>query len=208
MLGSGDEPDPVVTKKVEHRDKILYNESTPTAPEGEISMLNKDYTSKLLGLEDVIITNVEKNSNELHIYLELPRAEHRCPACGTLTNRIHDYRMQAIKDVSLARNTFLPRYYCVTGQMVSTIPRVFEKLVSTLRFTPDPLRKGKRCLLIGLWLPKGWRFLNFKTAQRHIITDLMKLCILWMFPGLTDALRAAQQDQGSKKGLLRYAQLP
>ena len=59
MLGSGDEPDPVVTKKVEHRDKILYNESTPTAPEGEISMLNKDYISRLLGLEDVIITNVE-----------------------------------------------------------------------------------------------------------------------------------------------------
>ena len=64
-------------------------------------MLNKDYTSKLLGLEDVIITNVENNSNELHIYLELPRAKHRCPACGALTDRIHDYRMQAIKLLTL-----------------------------------------------------------------------------------------------------------
>ena len=47
---------------------------------GEISMLNQDYTAKLLNLEDVIITNVENISEELHINIELPRKEHRCPA--------------------------------------------------------------------------------------------------------------------------------
>ena len=35
-------------------------------------MLNKDYTAKLLNLEDVIITNVENISEEVHVYLELP----------------------------------------------------------------------------------------------------------------------------------------
>jgi len=37
-------------------------------------MLMTDYTSKLLNLEDVIITNVENVADQLHIYLELPRA--------------------------------------------------------------------------------------------------------------------------------------
>ena len=72
-------------------------------------MLNQDYTAKLLNLEDVMITNVENISEELHIYIELPRKEHTCPVCGSVTDRVHDYRMQAVKDVPLARNTFLHR---------------------------------------------------------------------------------------------------
>ena len=59
-------------------------------------MLKKDYTAKLLNLEDVIITKVENISEEVHVYLELPRTKHRCPACGALTDRVHDYRMQII----------------------------------------------------------------------------------------------------------------
>ena len=34
-------------------------------PKGEISMLNQDYTAKLLNLEDVIITNVENISDTI-----------------------------------------------------------------------------------------------------------------------------------------------
>ena len=115
-------------------------------------MLMSDYTSKLLNLEDVIIKNVENTSNQLHIYIELPRAEHICPACGALTDRIHDYRMQAIKDVPLGRdtflhlrkrryrctcgkrffekNSFLPRYYRVTSRLVAQIIFAFKKVAS------------------------------------------------------------------------------
>ena len=67
-------------------------------------MLNKDYTAKLLNLEDVIITNVENISEEVHVYLELPRRKHRCPACGGFTDRVHDYRMQIIKGYSAWQN--------------------------------------------------------------------------------------------------------
>ena len=65
-------------------------------------MLKKDYTAKLLNLEDVIIIKVENISEEVHVYLELPRTKHRCPACGALTDRVHDYRMQIIKEFPLA----------------------------------------------------------------------------------------------------------
>ena len=118
----------------------------------EASMLINDYTSKLLNLEDVIITNVENISDQLHIYIELPRRKHVCPCCGAVTDRVHDYRWQKIKDIPLARdtflhlrkrryrcscgkrffekNSFLPRYYRVTSRLVAEIIFAFKKVVS------------------------------------------------------------------------------
>ena len=118
-------------------------------------MLNKDYTAKLLNLEDAIITNVENICDEVHVYLELPRMKHRCPACGGLTDRVHDYRMQIIKDVPLGRttllhlrkrryrcdcgkrffekNTFLPRYYRSTSRLVAKIITAFRETVSAAK---------------------------------------------------------------------------
>ena len=115
-------------------------------------MLTKNYTAKLLNLEDVIITNVENISCERHVCIELPRSKHRCPACSALTDRIHDYRMQTIKDVPPGRttvlhlrkrryrcacgkrffekNTFLPRYYRATGRLIATIISAFRETVS------------------------------------------------------------------------------
>ena len=115
-------------------------------------MLNHDYTTKLLNLEDVIITNVENTSGQLHIHIELPRRKHICPCCGATTDRIHDYRLQQIKDVPLGRDTFLhlrkrryrcecgkrffeknaflPRYYRVTTRLLTEIIFAFKKVVS------------------------------------------------------------------------------
>ena len=114
-------------------------------------MLMSDYTAELLNLEDVIITNVENITDQLHVYIELPRTKHVCPACGAVTDRIHDYRMQIIKDIPLARdtflhlrkrryrcscgkrffekNTFLPRYYRVTSRLVAQVIQEFRKIV-------------------------------------------------------------------------------
>ena len=79
-------------------------------------MLENDYMTKMLDLEDVIIRNVENIEDQLHIYLELPVAEHVCPKCGKKTARIHDYRNQIIKDVPLGRKTYIHlrkrRYVC------------------------------------------------------------------------------------------------
>lgn len=114
-------------------------------------MLTNDYTTKLLNLEDVIIKNVENVSDQLHIYIELPKTKHICPNCGTETSCVHDYRMQTIKDIPLARNTFLhlrkrryrcncgkrffeknsflPRYHRVTNRLVAEIIYSFKKLL-------------------------------------------------------------------------------
>ncbi|MCD8191140.1 MAG: ISL3 family transposase [Clostridiales bacterium] len=101
-------------------------------------------------MEDVKITNVENEIDTLHIYLELPRKEHICPACGTATNCVHDYRVQVVKDISLGRktylhlrkrryrcpecgkrfaeeNSFLPRYHRMTNRLAASMIDAFHK---------------------------------------------------------------------------------
>ncbi len=112
-------------------------------------MLNVNYTTDILNLEDVIITEVKNIADQLHIFLELPRKKHTCPCCGVQTDRIHDYREQIVKDVPLGRttllhlrkrryrctcgkrffekNSFLPRYYRVTSRLVAEIIFAFKK---------------------------------------------------------------------------------
>ena len=115
-------------------------------------MLMTDYTAEFLNLEDVIITNVENITDQLHIHIELPRRKHVCPCCGAVTDHVHDYRLQKIKDVPLARdtflhlrkrryrcdcgkrffekNTFLPRYYRVTSRLLAEIMFAFKNVIS------------------------------------------------------------------------------
>ena len=143
-------------------------------------MLNKDNTAKLLNLEDVIITNVESFSEEVHIYLELPRRKHRCPACGALTDRVHDYRMQIIKDVPLVRttllhlrkrryrcncgkrffekNTFLPRYYRSTNRLVAEIITTFRETVSASKI-------GTQFNVSGATAMRYFKYVSFKPAR-------------------------------------------
>ena len=150
-------------------------------------MLMIDYTAEFLNLEDVIITNVENISDQLHIHVELPRKNHICPCCGTVTDRIHDYRMQVIKDVPMARdtflhlrkrryrcdcgkrffeqNTFLPRYYRVTSRLVAEIIFAFKKVVSAKEI-------GCRFNVSGMTATRYFQYYNHKLATLPEVISL------------------------------------
>lgn len=64
-------------------------------------MPQDNYITQLLDLEGFVIEKVEKNENEIHLYLSKNRTEHECPKCGAITDRIHDYRMQKVKDIPI-----------------------------------------------------------------------------------------------------------
>lgn len=114
-------------------------------------MLNQDYISKVLELEEVIVTKVENDTDSLRFYLEMPVQEHTCPNCGERTSRIHDYREQVIRDIPLGRKTyihlrkrrytcphcgkhfyektpFLARYHQTTSRLVTAVINAFRKL--------------------------------------------------------------------------------
>ncbi|WP_443723009.1 transposase family protein, partial [Ruminococcus sp.] len=84
-------------------------------------MLYKYFTEKLLGLQDVDIEKVEEIDNSIHINCRLKRKPHKCPCCGKLTDRVHDYREQPIKDIpAFGKHIFIHlnkrRYRCSCGK--------------------------------------------------------------------------------------------
>lgn len=80
-------------------------------------MPNSDFTSKLLELEDVIISDLQTTNTEVHVFFSLKRKPHSCPHCGSITESVHDYRTSILKDLPfMGKNTFLHyrkrRYHC------------------------------------------------------------------------------------------------
>ena len=75
-------------------------------------MLYKYFTEKLLGLQDVDIERLEEIDNSIHINCRLKRKPHKCPCCGNLTDKVHDYREQPIKDIpAFGKHIFIYRLY-------------------------------------------------------------------------------------------------
>ena len=119
-------------------------------------MLYKHFTEKLLGLQDLIITNVEEDEKNILIYAEMERKTHNCICCGTATDTVHDYRTQVIKDISafgktvsivlkkrryrckhcgkrfFECNSFLPKYHRMTNRLCAF---VIDKLRDERSFT-------------------------------------------------------------------------
>ena len=112
---------------------------------GCLNMLYNNYTEELIGLQDIIVTNIDKNNEDIFINIELKKKPHICPVCGNVTSSVHDYRLQKIHDIpSFGANVFimlrkrryvckkckkrffeenkwLPRYYRLTKRLVGYI---------------------------------------------------------------------------------------
>ncbi|MBO5757915.1 MAG: transposase [Clostridia bacterium] len=84
-------------------------------------MLNSYYTEKLLGIQEVEIKNIQEKEECYEISIEQPRKKCICPCCGELTNKIHDYRHQRIKELPAFNKKVLlilrkRRYVCSCGK--------------------------------------------------------------------------------------------
>ena len=113
-------------------------------------MSTKDYITKLLDMEDVVLKNIQEEAQEITIELELQQKEHLCPECGALTSRVHDYHYRMIRDLDLrGKRTTLHyrqrRYICpeckkrfteecsFAGRYQRTSYRVTGKTIDLLR---------------------------------------------------------------------------
>ena len=84
-------------------------------------MLYNNITEKILGLQEVIIKKCDETESICRIEIELQRKQCICPCCGRMTDRIHDYRKQVIKDLPcFGRKTVIllrkRRYVCECGK--------------------------------------------------------------------------------------------
>lgn len=117
-------------------------------------MLKSNYTEELLGLKDIVLEDVKNVYGEQHIFIRMAKRIHECPHCKTKTSKVHDYRMQVIKDISAYGQItylhlrkrrhvcpicgkrfyeeveFLPRYHRMTNRLYSHIIEQMHDLVS------------------------------------------------------------------------------
>ena len=82
-------------------------------------MLQDNYTQDLPLFKGVSIKYFRENeeSGNLEAFIEMPVKEHRCPHCGHITTYVKDYRLQTVKDLTVAGNPLIVtvrkrRYIC------------------------------------------------------------------------------------------------
>ena len=64
-------------------------------------MSGKEYTTELLKLEDAQIERMEETEEEIILQISLKRKMHNCPRCKAETDQVHDYRIRAVRDLSI-----------------------------------------------------------------------------------------------------------
>ena len=84
-------------------------------------MLNSYYIEKLIGFQGVQVKNIEEKEEKQIFSIELERKEVKCPCCGKMTSKVHDYRTQMIKDLPAFGKTIdisyrKRRYVCECGK--------------------------------------------------------------------------------------------
>ena len=104
--------------------------------------------NKLLDLEDVIVKKVVHADTFVKIFIETKPKEHVCPCCGLKTQKIHDYRLQTIKDLPFQmKQCYLVlhkrRYLCSCGnrffENYRFLPRYFQRTSRLTAFIASAL---------------------------------------------------------------------
>ena len=104
--------------------------------------------NKLINIEEVIVKKIVHSDIFVKIYLETKPKVHICPACGAFTKRIHDYRMQSIKDLPFQeKHCYLllnkRRYACSCGkrfyESYPFLPRYFQRTSRLTAFIASAL---------------------------------------------------------------------
>ena len=139
-------------------------------------MLYRDCIEKLLQLKDVIVTNIECQGREMHIWLRMEQRMHFCPCCGTITGKVHDYRTQLVKDISISGyDTILHlrkrRHVCPEcgkrfDERIDFLPRYrqFTNRVSMQIFRGNAEGEKFQCILAD---PKNRRIVDILPNRKH-----------------------------------------
>ncbi len=69
-----------------------------------------DDTTTLLDLEYAEIENLEQRPDSITVSFHLKRRPHDCPHCHSLTDTVHDYRIQYVKDIPVLGRPLLWKY--------------------------------------------------------------------------------------------------
>jgi len=80
-------------------------------------VLKSNYITELLKSKDIILHQMNENESEIELHISQVQKPHKCPKCGNITSKVHDYHTQKVKDVPImGKKTYLiirkRRYVC------------------------------------------------------------------------------------------------
>lgn len=109
-------------------------------------MLYIDYTKELTGLQDIILENVERTAHLTTLHIKMKRKLTKCPCCGELSDTVHDYRKQLVKDIPAFGNRVVlsikkRRYRC---------PHCNKRFIEDISFLPKYYRMTNRLTMYML----------------------------------------------------------
>lgn len=83
-----------------------------------------NFNLNIPGLKGVEIEKIEGIGERIALHVSLPKQPHKCPRCGEMTTKVHDYRIQKVKHLKwFERLTVLfykrRRYACACGKSFS-----------------------------------------------------------------------------------------
>ena len=123
-------------------------------------MLTNDYTEKLIGMKDAILSGVEIFQDTLILELKMKQRIHVCPRCKTHTSKVHDYRIQYVKDVPSFNQKILlkihkRRHVCPSCgkrfyEHIPLVPKYQRTTQRVWAFVIDELSKVQSMKEIGL----------------------------------------------------------
>lgn len=90
-------------------------------------MLYEEYTTKLLDMEHMNITGIEVDVSSILLHVDMKRRPTACPGCGMLTDSVHDYRTQLVKDCPVQGRTVYWQYRKRRYRCKGCGKRFFEK---------------------------------------------------------------------------------
>ena len=73
-------------------------------------MLQTHLIAELLGMEVFDFEKIDQDEKEIVLTVRMQRRAQECPACHTLCDQIHDYRMQRVKDSPIQGKTVTWHY--------------------------------------------------------------------------------------------------
>ena len=152
-------------------------------------MLTNDYIRLLLGMKDIIVSDVQTSATELHLFFSLEVKPHNCPSCQQLTSCIHDYRLQVFKDAPFLglhsffhyhkrryrcphcnkrfyeKNDFLPRYYRMSTRLIRFIIQKMQQPYAMSHIAKD----------VNLSVPtifRVFRFINYPAPKMPTVLSI------------------------------------
>ena len=90
-------------------------------------MLCTNHTTQLLDMEHMEITNINVSSTQIVLHLQMKRRPEKCPACDSLTDAIHDYRTQIVKDCPVQGKVLYWKYRKRRYRCANCGKRFYEK---------------------------------------------------------------------------------